>query len=564
MRTTAHPRGPRQWAIVCSVGLWAMTSAGAAAAQDTPRAGVLPAGTTPVMDGTAEATLTAGPGAADARSELLELRVGARATALQNTGFVADPNGLEAPDSARLESRLRMRLGLDTGEALGSVKLIGALGIDGLVGTFQGAPAAAGDSLPGERYDNALLQDAWLGFELGDRLVGLRVGAMTSQWGMGLVAHSGDDLLDGRFGRRYFELPTSGDRMLRALLYARPFGTTTGALRGLVLAAAVDQVMDDDFAPKDQGDEARQIVGSARFYLAPDQWLGGYYVHRTQDIPVAGGAPERFLDIHVFDVAWDVHFGPKDNRLSFQGELVAGFGETSLAPSPEHPEHEVRQMAVVARTGYDRASWRSRFELDLGYFSGDANFDDERLGRFVTDQNFQQGILLFRQNMAWYTGRARVTATNPLVTGYPPEDLDRLATDGAVTSAVTVFPKVGYHVHDQVEFYLGGLFAWTPTAIGDPFTTRTEGGGEARNPLGAEPDGFYLGTEIDVGARLHVPIDGMGLSAWVVAEYGVLFTGSALVDAQGDTETVHGGRLSLALTPLFDDNGRPARLGGAR
>ena len=52
--------------------------------------------------------------------------------------------------------------------------------------------------------------------------------------------------------------------------------------------------------------------------------------------------------------------------------------------------------------------------------------DDGKITAFHADRNLRQGLLLFDRVLAWQTGRARRTASDPTLVGVPAEDLDLL------------------------------------------------------------------------------------------------------------------------------------------
>ena len=144
-----------------------------------------------------------------------------------------------------------------------------------------------------------------------------------------------------------------------------------------------------------------------------------------------------------------------------------------------------------------------------------------------------------------------MTIDVPDVLGYPPEDTDRLATDGGVTSAMTLYPKGVWTPTDWLDVYGGLLLAWVTAPIADPYTTRTQGGGQARNALGRTPSGAFLGAEIDLGLRVGFEVPDAGLMAVASVEYGVLLPGGAL----DGMEPVHAARFNLAVTTTLTVDG---------
>jgi hypothetical protein len=322
-------------------------------------------------------------------------------TGHHHTGFPVDTLGTELDAVTALGARVRVRLEAGTDGSFDALRLRFRLGGDLAAGTWLGRPALEGDELPGSAHAPGLLTEAFTRIEIGP-WVGLQGGLMLSHWGLGLVANAGDDLLDGRLRHRLFETSRPGDRLIRGALFARPFASLPDSpLRGLVLAGALDRVEADDTSSAAEGDETYQGVASVRLFVAPEEWLGVYYVYRDQT--TAAGKSVR---AHVVDVAGDLRFQPAPGHtLRLQAELVGIFGETNLAPSPEHPVHDILQLGGLARLRWETSLWPLGAEVDLGVFSGDGNLDDGRLTRFVADRNLQQGMVLFPTVLGWQTGR---------------------------------------------------------------------------------------------------------------------------------------------------------------
>lgn len=445
-------------------------------------------------------------------------------TGHMHTGFPTDTLGTELDQVRTLGSRTRVRLEAGTEELFAPVRLRIRLGGDAGAGTWLGRPTLAGDALPESEHTAWSLNEAYVHLELGPWF-GARGGLMLSQWGLGLVANAGDDLFNGRMQERLFESARTGDRLLRAAIFAKPFASLgDSSLRGLVLAGAFDEVQSDDTSDTRAGDETYQGVASVRLFVAPTEWVGLYYVYRHQTT-----ADGKTVQAHVVDFAGDLRFGlGSGHTLRLQAEMAAIFGETDLAPSPEHPTHDILQLGGLARVQWRTTSWPLWAEFDLGYFSGDSNLDDDRITRFVADRNLQQGFILFPTILGWHTGRQRISADRPEVLGYPPEDMDRLATNGGVTSAVTIYPKGVWTPTPWLDLYGGLLFAFSTEPIPDPYTSRTQEGGAARNALGLAPTSSYLGTEADLGARVRFAIPGADLGFVASTEYGVLIPGGGL------------------------------------
>lgn len=479
---------------------------------------------------------------------------GARLAAERSSAFQVDADGAQAPDGIEVGSRLGLGLHLEAQPPEGGMRVEGNVGVELWQGVFSGRPTLAGDRRPGDLWNAAQLTEAWAGVSLGERdaeRVGLRAGLQLSQWGLGLLANDGRSYASDGPGS-WFSLPYVGDRVLRTAVWARPWAGTTSNLRGLVLSLAVDRVASDDitlpianpdFMAFHRDEVAWQGIFAARMHLSERDWLGLYYVYRDQRTTGPVGVGGKSLAVHSADLACDVGLIDRaDLTLRFAAESVGIFGTTTLAPTPDFPTHDVLQGAAVGR--FDLRMGSLLALLDLGWFSGDASADDATIGNFKADPNFQQGIVLFRRIVGWQTARMRRTASNPDVVGYPNEDIERLSSAGSLTSAITVFPRIGARL-GRAEIYGGLLLALTPTPIADPYHSRVHGGGAARNVYSQAPDGPLLGSELDAGVRMRFDVVPGGAQLVAGVEYGIALPGGALA---GLDSNVHGGRVVLTLT----------------
>ena len=492
--------------------------------------------------------------ATDANAMTLSIALTGRVGGQYNSGFRVDPAGTTSNSGIEYTSRIRVTAQADSQDGDHRWTVNGLLAVDAIDGTLSGGPTLEGDQLPGASADAVVLNDAWVGVHYG-KLFGVRVGAMTSQWGTGLVANDGGHGMT--LARNdWFTQTRASDRVLRAMVHSMPFATSeTSPLRGLMLIASVDKVLDDDTATATKGQDARQVVGAARFYLAEKRWFGLYYVRRWQhNDALADVNPGKDLRVHVLDAALDLDWRDTATRqgLRLEAEIAGILGDTSLSPTPEYPRHDVQQLGAFARATYAGvADTGLTLQLDGGYFSGDSNIDDGKIQGFHADRNFRQGLVLFDRVLAWQTGRARLSASNPNLVGVPAEDLDRLASQGSVFDAITVYPKVGYRIVPWLEVYGGALLAWAPVPLVDPYSTRTQGGGQPYNFAGQKADGHYLGTEIDLGVRATWKLaDPWKAAVQIGVEQGILLPGGALgtlTTADNTDNHAYATRLTLSL-----------------
>lgn len=524
-------QGARRLGWVACLGLTLGLGALPAQAQETSAPLTLPAAPTPAAADKDRGTAQIG------------LAVGGYASGQRTTAFATDAVGGRSVSDPSLSARMRAHLDAKVASPGERWVLDAALGFDLVDGTVLGRTLLPlGDKLPDQRLDTMLPQDAWIGLHF-NKMAGIKAGLMTSHWGMGLVANDGGQ---GRSQDRndWFALGRSGDRVARLMAYAMPFAASPdNPLRGWLISASADSVLDDDtLTGPDQ--KANQYSIATKLYLDKKRWAGFYGAWRDQHHDDG-----KTLRVGVLDGALDFDYRDENRKgMRLEAECAWISGDTSLIPTPEHLRHDISQLGAMGRFTWADVLDGLTFVLDGGYFSGDDNLDDGRLTAFRADRNVRQGLVLFERLLAWQTGRSRMHASDPTLVGRPAEDLDRLASDGAVFNAVTVFPKVGYRIGPYVEVYGGALLAFAPSRPYDPYNTRVNGGGYPRNYLGGTPDSRNLGTEFDIGVRGRLGLPDSWKSAVQLAlEYGVLLPGAALVGADGNSDPISATRLTLSL-----------------
>jgi hypothetical protein len=415
--------------------------------------------------------------------------------------------------------------------------------VDGTL--LGGAEGLSGDKLPGRRLQTFLPQQAWVALRKETQF-GVQIGLTASHWGLGLLANDGAAELDVT-RNPWFTWQRSGDRVVRAQVYGMPLARTSSVLRGWLFSLAADAVLQDDIADRALGERASQLVAATRFYLDRQRWFGVYVAHRSQRHDDG-----KQLDVTAVDVAADFDWRDANRQgWRLQGEGVWLGGDTTLGPTPEHPRHDLNQLAGLLRLSWSGEAEYLQLHVDGGYSSGDRDPYDGTLRTFRADPNLRQGLVLFEHLLAWQSGRTTVHASDPLLTGVPAQDLVRLASDGAVFNAVTLFPRVGGVVarpwRMPLEVYGGVLLAWASSPPTDPFVAKIDGGGYPRNYLGGKPGSMFLGSELDLGARFRWYLGSGSHAVQFAAEYGVLLSGGALAAPSGDQAAVHAVRVSLSL-----------------
>ncbi len=431
------------------------------------------------------------------------------------------------PDTA-MNAQLRVGFLFDSDRAWSPLFIAAEYEHDLYTGVFSGGLPEDDPRVdpPMQRGTDMQLRKAYGRVTFGP-IVTVAGGFMTSHWGLGLVANDGDH--GWAPGSAYFGDPRGGDRVLRGYVMTGPWTHAD-----LVLLGGYDVVQDDDVALG--GDEARQIVASAQVGFRKPRTLGLYAARREQE--AADGKQTKVTAVDLYG-KWTTALG---ERLVGQAELESAFvfGTTELAPTPERQRFDVRQLAVAARVGVDTGDFGT--VLDFLYASGDQNFDDGQQNGFKADPNFEMGMLLFRHLLAATTSQAPVTAADPLLSGVPSEDLDRIPTRGSITNTYAFFPRLWYRPVDGLEIYGGPLFAFANVSLADPARNKMHGG-DPHNAFDASP-GDYLGTELDVGVRYRALLGGSELTFGL--EGALLQPGDAFDDAAGQSlDALAGGRATI-------------------
>lgn len=457
----------------------------------------------------------------------LVARIRAHGSLLAASSLPTDSSGTEYALDATLDTQFRVRA--DYRHAWGEGgRFILALAYehDLMSGVVAGGP----DDFEGidapytADADESALRVASARLSLGNVLT-LAVGAMTSHWGLGLIANDGAH--GWAPGTARFSDPRGGDRVLRAMLATGPH--TDQSVR---IYAAIDSVIDDDVLIGD--DEAWQVVLGGLAGSEHGGWQAGIYgVYRQQE--TADGDRTRVGVVDLYAKLEDV--GP---TLTMRAELEAAviFGTTDLAPTPDHPRHDVLQGGVAARLSLDACLGGAA--LDVLYASGDGAWDDDTQSAFKTDRNFDRALLLDDVVLAARTSRTPIRAADPELVGVPSDDLDRLPTRGSATNTISLGPRAWLRPANGLELYGGLLVALSPTNESDAFNARLAGG-QPRNALGGGP-ATVVATEIDLGVRMAGLFWGTRLE--VGLEGGVLFPGGGLIGPAGlGEDPIWGGRL---------------------
>ena len=219
-------------------------------------------------------------------------------------------------------------------------------------------------------------------------------------------------------------------------------------------------------------------------------------------------------------------------------EAIYAVGDVSepTALAGRGGDRAVVGLAAATRVGLalERTENYRRFahlvaSLEWGMASGDADPTDDELHRFVINGNHGVGLLLFSELMRFKTSRAQA-----LLEGVDPAAgrarVFGLATRGGVAGATYLNPVLLLRPTPDLTLKLGGVVASTTTNVVDP--SRLARSGARENFDGGSPLGRSLGSELDVGGELSVPLD-PPMQLRLSIEAAVAFPGSAFDDAEG-------------------------------
>jgi hypothetical protein len=351
----------------------------------------------------------------------------------------------------------------------------------------------------------------------------LSFGHTTVQRGLGLVDADGDQ-------PRYFGTPDRPATYERLELRS---GSTSSSLR---VGTSLDLLFDDGRLSLFDGDQLLRVGLDASFAPSRRAQLGmlvRYEGLRKRD--ERGGAQTVILDLSG---AARASLPGRDGELFVDYEAAYRVGyvdePTAFAVGGEQT---LSALALSARAGValERTRDFRRYahvvaSLEWGLASGDTDPTDDELHRFVMNPNHGVGLLLFSEILRFKSSRAQALlgTQNPLAAG---ARVAGLATRGGVAGATYLNPVLLVRPAPDLALKLGAVVASTTGRFVDPGQLATRH--ERRNFDGGSPLGRSLGSELDCGVELTVPLDAP-TSLRLSVEGALAFPGSAFDDAQGN------------------------------
>jgi hypothetical protein len=375
----------------------------------------------------------------------------------------------------------------------------------------------------------------------------LRVGRQAVNWGTGVQAADGDGR-PNRFGVSY-----QGNSVDRILFATKPLEALkppelrdTSEKEGLFVGVAYDRWVQDSIALV--RDDVNQTNLGFR-WLAPE-------VERLRDVVVSGYWAHR----------WERQYGGVVDSFGLRayarlGDFTAGFdaaanfgttreiAEAFRVITNDPPvDQTIRQWGARAVLRYDQPMFSLYLEGD--YASGDDDPEPRSsLTQFMFAQDTNVGLLLFKHVLAFQTARSAAAGIEALrrlgATSYP---VDAIATNGAFTNAMAIFPQADFRPREDVLLRGGVLMAWAASPVVDPIASLQAKDGltiqdDVVNFAGGKPARYY-GTELDGRVQWrfmdHFIAD---------LEGALLFPGAALQDRDG--HAVRSGMVQARTTFFF-------------
>ncbi len=319
--------------------------------------------------------------------------------------------------------------------------------------------------------------------------VQILAGLTTAQWGLGMVANSGET--QPTFGRNDY-----GDRLVRLQL-------KTALNKFLFVAISGDAVIEDDMASYRDGQRAWQSSNALISKPSEGHHVGMLFVYRwQQEANEARTTNGYFLDLnggHKFDV--------KGYELSIAYEAALIQGDTSRFSNYNYPYRlGLISKGVAAELAFTAPEEKWGFLTKAGFASGDGDPDDGTIRDFSFDRDYNAGMLLYD----YYQGGIEVGQYNQLTdpdnSGYPPHGVEAAVTEGAIRKSTFVQPSFYAKPLPWLTLKTGLLIAWSTAPISNGFNTFRNGGVPV-NHLGERTEGYHLGNELNWG----IGVDGSQL-----------------------------------------------------
>ncbi len=391
---------------------------------------------------------------------------------------------------------------------------------------YGGEPEAIPDSgTDFDRQQPVRVQPRMLRLTARSDLGEVTLGHTTTQFGMGLYDNAGDD-------PRWFGTPDRPATYERAELLS---GSASSTLR---VGAAADLTYEDGRLSLLDGDRFWRVGLTARY--APTARVHLALLARYEAL----AARDDLSGAQIF--CFDLTGGFRAALPGRAGELFGRYEAIYQVGAVDEPtalaslgdQRAVAALAAAARLGValEQTEGSRRYaplvaSLEWGMSSGDPDPSDDELHRFVMNPNHGVGLLLFSELLRFKTSRAQALLAE-LDSAAPEPRVFGLATRGGVAGATYLNPVLLVRPMPDLALKLGAVVASATSDVVDPSTLASSG--QRQNFDGGSPLGRSLGTELDVGAELRVPLQ-PPTELRISVEGGVVFPGSAFDAEDGSS-----------------------------
>lgn len=345
------------------------------------------------------------------------------------------------------------------------------------------------------------------------------LGHTTTQLGLGLVDADGDQ-------PRWFGTRERAATFERVELKS---GSPSSVLR---VGVAGDALYRDGNLSLSDGDHLLRVALSARY--APSSGSRLELLARYEALTRRGALAGAQV------VLLDISGGLRRKLPGRSGEVFAEYEAAYRVGSVSEPtafatggDQTLTSGAIAARAGFalEREQDFRRFapwvaSVEWGMASGDSDPTDDGLHRFVMNPNHGVGLILFNEVLRFKTARAQAL----LERSRPGSRFEPLGTRGGVAGATYLNPVLLYRPDPDLTLKLGAVVASATSVVVDPASLSSRG--QRANFDGGTPFGRSLGSELDVGAELTLPLDAPTVVRLSV-EGAVASPGSAFDDADG-------------------------------
>jgi len=421
----------------------------------------------------------------------------------QSSAFDLDETGFRDGLNMYLDHRLRLEPVFNITENLrivGSADLAGQLAGDT---TDVGKDVLLRPRTDNSFYERSTVRKLYIEWESPYGV--LRVGQMTSQWGLGLVANAGDD------ASHAFHDPLHADIVDRIIFATSPADQFYIALGG-------DVVFEDDNADIIDGDLAFEGVLSM-FYKGTvidglyDTFTGLYAAYRNQTFDDGNKLWAVALDAYTnHEVILDDH--GTTLRLAAEGVYILGRLDfvDKAGPPRATDGANLRQYGAVLRAEVDVPRYGLFPGLDFGLASGDGDTLDDVARGLKFDPNFQVGMILFQEVLGRVSAQAPDRVSDPELVFQPPDGYKLSATNGSITNALFLFHRFRYRPVKGLDIHLAFLWARALAPVSGSYNAAGHGG----YPLGYLVDSMQwgnrkwdkkdIGIEVDASIAYEFPV----------------------------------------------------------